>query len=302
MKKLIFLFVAAALGLSLTSCSDDNLDDKSIFEEDKHQTRNKFDEWLLANYVYPYGIDVKYKLEQLETNLAHTLAPTDYDRAQILARIFKHAWIEAYNEVAGVEFTRAHLPREISLIGSDRYNVDGGNPGLTEDGVKVTLYKCNELILMANKLNSMFLHNLHHAVVHYMLAEKKMDAAFAKISGDAYVYGDWYLRPYIESYADGFVTPYAGGWPDDDVAETVSIYLTYTDEDWNNILSYSGESGRPKIEAKMDVIRRYMAKSWNIDLDHLRATVVRRLSEVESGQVDVSPIDNINPDLPSILY
>ena len=54
--KYITIILFAICGLS--ACSEDDLDDRSIFEGTAIQ-RAEFDNWLLNNYVYPYNVDFK---------------------------------------------------------------------------------------------------------------------------------------------------------------------------------------------------------------------------------------------------
>ena len=45
------------------------------------------------------------------------------------------------------------------------------------------------------------------------------------------------------------------------------------------------------IDAKLDIVRNYMRDNFNIDLDVLRATVLRRQDDVFAGRVDLHSID-----------
>ena len=45
------------------------------------------------------------------------------------------------------------------------------------------------------------------------------------------------------------------------------------------------------INAKLDIVRSYMRDSFNIDIDVLRATILRRQKDVFSGQVDLHSIE-----------
>ena len=61
---------------------------------------NGFDEWLLANYTYPYNVDFKYRMQDIESDHKYNLVPADYDKSVALAKIIKHVWMEAYTELA----------------------------------------------------------------------------------------------------------------------------------------------------------------------------------------------------------
>ena len=111
MKKYLYILGIAASLLNFTSCSEDDLDPKSIFEDQPTSEQNDFDKWILANYTMPYNIALKYHMEDIESNHDYTLAPADYDKSVKLAHIVKYAWLETYDEVAGIDFTRQYVPK-----------------------------------------------------------------------------------------------------------------------------------------------------------------------------------------------
>ncbi len=87
--------------LNFTSCSEDDLDPKSIFEDQPTSEQNDFDKWILANYTMPYNIALKYHMEDIESNHDYTLALLIMINRK-LAHIVKYAWLETYDEVAGI--------------------------------------------------------------------------------------------------------------------------------------------------------------------------------------------------------
>ena len=108
MKKFL-LYTIAVLGggLSLSSCSEDDLSSESVIVADKVE-ETPFDKWLDVNLIEPYNIQFKYRYEYNESDKNYYTVPADYDQAIKLVHIVKYTCIEAYNEVAadGVNFTR----------------------------------------------------------------------------------------------------------------------------------------------------------------------------------------------------
>ena len=49
--------------------------------------------------------------------------------------------------------------------------------------------------------------------------------------------------------------------------------------------------GAAYISTKIDVVRKYMMETFQIDIDRLRSTIIRRQNEVMSGQVDLTALD-----------
>jgi substrate import-associated zinc metallohydrolase lipoprotein len=264
------------------SCKEEEELGESIFDTTE-QKRNEFDKWILNNYVYPYNIDFKYRMEDIESSFQYDLVPADMNQSIKLAKIVKYLWLEAYDEAAGIDFTRTYAPKMIHLIGSAAYEDDGTMLlGTAEGGMKVTFYYVNSLQVDPDFLNYYYFKTIHHEFAHILNQQKKYDPEFDRISEGYYMQGDWYLRSYNprEAYTLGFVSPYAGSEPREDFAEVVSVYVTSTPNAWNVILAEAEYVGAAIINQKLEIVKNYMRNSWGIDLAELRDIVQRRTGEV----------------------
>ena len=145
MKYIKYIALAAFFACGVCSCSEDSLDDQSVFSTEAPQ-RNEFDIWLLNNYVYPYNIDFKYRMEDKESDHDYNLTPADYDKSVAMAKLVKFLWIDAYTEVMGDRTFICTLgPKMIHLVGSPAYDEGQITLGTAEGGLKVTLYNVNTL-------------------------------------------------------------------------------------------------------------------------------------------------------------
>ena len=168
----ISLAVLATVCGGLIACSDDNPSGASIFSTETVQ-RDAFETWLLKNYAYPYNVDFKYKLQDIETDIKYNLIPADSAKTAKLAIITKYLWFDAYTEVAGQDFVKANVPRIILPVGSPAYNSEGTMVlGTAEGGYKVVLYMVNNLTaeMFANydRLNYFYFHTMHHEFTHIL--------------------------------------------------------------------------------------------------------------------------------------
>ena len=91
----------------------------------KFMSPTEFDKWLLDNYVYTYNIQVKYRLDDNETDVEYHLVPAKYDNAITLAKIVKFVWMEAYDEIWGIDMTRTYVPKLLQFIGNVPYTESG---------------------------------------------------------------------------------------------------------------------------------------------------------------------------------
>ena len=148
MKKYIIYSLIMTLTCGLGACNNDEDVDKanSIFSTEEVD-RSPFDKWILGNYTHPYNIALKYRMEDNESDMTHILAPAEYKKSVVLAKIIKHVWLEAYDEATGnPNFLRQYIPKTIHFIGSPAYEDNGTMVlGTAEGGMKITLYNVNDI-------------------------------------------------------------------------------------------------------------------------------------------------------------
>jgi len=292
MKKYILYILAVIFVLGVTSCRNDDLDDKSIFEDITEDDMNKFDEWLMTNFIYPYNIEVLYKWKDVEASHTYEIVPADYDKAVTLARLVKHVWLEAYDEAANVTFTREMAPKILLLIGSGAWNTNGSVVlGTAEGGLKVTLYRVNDLTLTIGNLNERYFKTMHHEFGHILNQTIPYSEEFQQITEDLYVGSEWTNSTFsAESLSLGFVTPYSRFSDSEDFVEIASVYVTNTEEYWDNLLNSAGEDGKAIILKKFEYVYNYYLEKWEIDLDELRDIVARRTNEAIT-ELDLSALN-----------
>lgn len=295
MKKFIIYLAAAVLSAAvLASCRKDTLRPDSVIKVES-APKNDFDKWLDDNYVKPYNIEFKYRYEMNESDMDYYTVPADYDEAIIMAHLVKYLCIDTYDEVAGVEFTRAYFPKMFFLIGEWEY-INNGNfiLGTAEGGKKIFLSGVNYLNdcleMGPEALNYFYIKTIHHEFTHILNQTKDYPTDFARITGSGYVADSWSEPPFNTEYLqNGFISDYAQKADEEDFAEMLSIYVTNTEEYWQEQLDEAGDSAQ-YITAKLDIVRDYMATVWSIDIDRLRSTIIRRQNDVTDGKVDLNDI------------
>ncbi len=291
MKKNIYaILLAFVASFALMSCSDDDPSSESIFPTTSPK-RDAFDKWLLENYTFPYNVEMKYKMEDIESDMKYHLVPADSAKTAKLSIIMKYLWFDAYNEVVGPDFIKENMPRTIHFIGSPAYNSEGTMVlGTAEGGLKITLYMVNSLddktLKDYDTMNTYYFHTLHHEFTHILNQKIPYDQSFKLITESGYVSGDWYTISDKTAHQAGFITPYAMVEPLEDFAEMLSGYVTKSQSEWNAILADAGTTGAASISAKLDIVRNYMQESWNVDIDQLRAAVLRRASTLSAVDLE----------------
>ena len=290
----LLLLMATAFGFN--SCSEDGLNNQSVFEDVSNKETNEFDIWLENNYRQPYNIDFKYRYSDKESDLAYNVIPADFDCSKALAILIKHVWIDSYVEAISPEFMKTYVPRIIQLTGSYKWNSNGSQVlGTAEGGLKVMLYGVNELDIDNPRINSedpyeshdvkpidmnyWFFHTMHHEFCHILTQKKDYDTAFRTISAATYHATDWINLEDKKVAKEGFVSSYAASEYNEDFAEIYATYVTNSPAGWQKIMDQAGEGGRAIINQKLDIMKKYFKDNWNLDLDNMRDIVVRRSAE-----------------------
>ena len=295
MKKYLLYSLMLAVGaFSLTSCQEEDLNPVSVITTTQTNP-NDFDKWLQVNFVAPYNIDVEYRYIDIETNNDYYQIPARYEDAVKLAHILKYTCVEAYNEVAGVEFTRTYFPKLFVVTGEWLYRNNGTIVlGEAEGGKKIYLYGSNYLtqnLTDVDALNEFYLKTIHHEFTHILNQTKNYPEDFQLITGDLYLADEWSSDEGEEGYLQrGFISDYSQHSHQEDFAEMVSIYVTNPQSRWDQWMTEAGSNGKTLINTKLDVVRTYLKEKWNLDLDQLRAAILARENDVVNGDVDLEDL------------
>lgn len=284
------------MSLASVSCSDDSLDSNSIFDTARTE-QNDFDKWIQKNFTEPYNVDVVYKMDDNISDYDYDLAPAEYSQSVKLAKIIKHVWFSAYDEVAGVDFTRQLVPRTIHFIGSPAYNTNGTMVlGTAEGGLVITLYMVNYMDHFLSQKNYMDLLNeyyfktMHHEFGHILHQKKPYDTNFQKITEGLYIGGDWNKHSEKEALQLGFISPYSRNEVNDDFVELIANYVTHDQAWWDEAVAEGNatdedgttHNGGDILEEKLAIVKTYCKNSWGFDLDELRDAVQRRCKELST--------------------
>ena len=289
--------MCCCLAAALTSCSEDKLSEQSVITVDQ-QEYTAFDYWLQRNYVAPYNIRFKYRYEDIESDMNYYTVPSRYEDAVKLAHLVKYLCIEAYDEVGGIDFTRAYFPKLIFTIGEWEYRNNGTYIlGTAEGGRKILLSGTNYLdqyLKSAEDMNEYYLKTIHHEFTHILNQTRDYPAGFREVTGTTYVADSWSAAPYnVGSVTRGYISNYAQHSSGEDFAEMVSMYVTHDEAWWQGMLAAGnadGANGGDLLLTKLDYVKKYMKDTFDIDLDLLRAVVLRRQQEVIDGKVDLADL------------
>ena len=303
MKRHILHIAVILAALATTACVKDTLSENSVIRVSETK-QNDFDKWLEANFLLPYNIDFKYRFEMNESDMNYFTIPADYEYSIVMAHLVKYLCIETYDEVAGLAFTRRYFPKMFFLTGEWEYRNNGTIIlGTAEGGKKIFLAGVNLLEEALTKgygdyagnptesLNHYFIKTIHHEFTHILNQTVDYPVDFSMITGTSYVADSWSDAPFnVEYLQNGFITDYAQHSDGEDFAEMLSEYITHSQTWWSEQIAKAGDKGS-LIEAKLDIVRSYMQDNFDIDIDVLRATVLRRQDDVFAGRVDLHSIE-----------
>jgi substrate import-associated zinc metallohydrolase lipoprotein len=302
-KYLLILLLSSVL----LSCNTDENFSASIFEtnikSDPSSASYAFDTWLHDSYLVPYNLDFRYRMQDVGSDQDYNLVPTSLAKAQQMAKLVKYLWFDVYGTIVSPEFLKENGPRIIHLIGSPAYNPISGTIllGTAEGGLKVTLYNCNALDPSdVDILNEYYFKTMHHEFAHILHQKRNYPVEFGLISQGKYNPLGWQYRTDSEAATLGFVSPYAGSQNREDFVEIIANYLVKSDAQWNNILLMASQNGvttdaqgntitlpddgidgKALILEKLTIARKWLKTAWSIDIDALRAEIIKREANIE---------------------
>lgn len=284
MKKFIHLLMMALAAFVIPSCSEEELNPESIFDTTSPQ-RNEFDTWILKNYTEPFNIDLKYRFEDIESDLDYNVVPAKIENSIALAQLVKYLWMDVYVEIAGHDFLASYCPKIMHWVGSPEYNASTGSMvlGTAEGGMKITLFNVNGLDLEnpnMDILNEWYFKTMHHEFAHILHQTKNYSTDFNEITEGQYTGEGWVNVTDAQMRKLGFVTAYGSSEVNEDFVETIANYVVKSDDEWQAILAEAGEEGAPLILQKLEMVKDYLAESWNIDIQALHELVQERQSKV----------------------
>ena len=124
-------------------------------------------------------------------------------------------------------------------------------------------------------------------VTLHVLEELGADPATTLYVGDSC----WYTyKTDASALQVGLISRYAGSEDTEDFVELISIYVTRPQEAWDKLLTTAGADGAAIINQKFEIVRNYLQNSWNINIDELRESVLRRADEVPD--MDLESLDD----------
>ncbi|MGN0212463.1 MAG: substrate import-associated zinc metallohydrolase lipoprotein [Muribaculaceae bacterium] len=248
--------------MATTACNDDKFTD-TIFpavgdELDPNSYTYQFDKWLKQEYLDVYNLDFRYKMQDVGTDMNYNLVPAEYDKARDLAALTKFLWFDVYGKVAGSDFLKMYGPRIIHLIGSPAYNPQSGTMvlGLAEGGIKVSLFRVNELDNSDfDTMNEYYFKTMHHEFAHILHQTKTIPTEFRAVSNGRYDDNNWQNQWEPRMNSLGMVTNYASSQMREDFAEVIANYITKTDEQWAYILDMASRGWEtPASEDDTDAV------------------------------------------------
>lgn len=261
MKQILYILCLVVVVTTFSSCRTEDDFTETIFDTtkpvvDPNSATASFDQWLYDNFVVPYNVDVKYRFDLTASDLEFQLTPADYSRSQLLAHFIRYLFYDVYTKFAGENFMKKYGPRIFHFIGSSGYNASTGTEvlGTAAGGVKITLYKINEMKACpqldpvtnsladpysevdVELLNENYFHTMHHEFSHILHQTKSYPVTFGQITSRSYDPMNWNERDSVTTHQLGFLTHYASSATYEDFVETLSCIVTDNDVRWMNRL------------------------------------------------------------------
>lgn len=270
------LFIICLAGL-LGSCrKEDDLDVSNLFP-DTYPAPNAIDQWMIANYLKPYNIEVKYRWSPFEFPSNKNLVPVQEDKVVPAMDLIKQTWILPYIKVAGEPFFLKYVPKQFALVGSPMFNNDGTiTLGEAEGGKKILLTQLNYFDKKDIDFVSQMLHTIHHEFAHILHQTVFYPREFKQITPGGYT-ATWYNTSDAEALEMGFITPYSRMAADEDFVELVSTMLVLGKDGFEELVASTTPEGQELINRKATIVKSYFLNTWKINFDSLQSATYQAI-------------------------
>ncbi|MBF7093061.1 putative zinc-binding metallopeptidase [Flavobacterium sp. ALJ2] len=274
----------AGIVVIFSSCGQEDQPKESQLDFNQ-PIRTELDNWIVKNYLNPYNINTLYKWNQNTVDNSRFLFPPTIDKVQPALEIVKKIWLKSYETIGGADFVKKIAPREFVLVGGVNSNESGTRIlGIAEGGQRITLFEVDYLDNKKREIVKEFVHTIQHEYIHILNQTKPFDEqAWAKITPSGYT-AIWHLDSDAKSRELGFITSYARSNIVEDFAETASVILINTKQDYEAILAGIGsEKARNDIKKKEAIVVKYFKDTFNMDFYALRDEAEKNTTDVIKG-------------------
>lgn len=275
MKKII---IFAALCLSfLTACDKEDLGGSNIHvPEFDYNALSETDKYIYDHYTVPYNVEVVYRWNQGDVSsddMRKNLVPPRESQVEPFLEMIEKVWMDTYTAEVGQQTLRSYIPKQLLLVGSASYNDDGSTTeGTAEGGRQIVLYSVNDFNFELEQIQS-YAHVMHHEFAHILHQNVEYDAEFEKITPS--YSSSWMQMNDETARSKGFITAYASSSADEDFAEMVSIMLTNSPEDWDNMIENAGNAAAVEaLRKKEAIVVAYMKNNWDVNMKDFQKEVV----------------------------
>lgn len=265
----------------LTACEQEDQPKESQLDYST-PIKTDLDKWIDNSFLNPYNIKVYYEWDQNLVDNSRYLFPPSVDKVQPAMQVVKQIWIDSYTTIGGTDFVKKIAPREFVLVGGMNLNTNGTRTlGLAEGGQRVSLFQVNDLDKTNRDEVTEFIHTIQHEYVHILNQTKPFDVqAWSKLTPSGYT-SSWYVEDEADSRELGFVTSYARLNVYEDFAETASMILTSSVDEYDALLaSITDPVGLANIKKKEAIVVQYYKDAFNIDFYALRDEAQKNTDDV----------------------
>lgn len=276
---LIVVFV-----LSLIGCGEKAmpLDDKSVIE-DAVENNSFINKYINDNFS-PYNIIVKYKWDVNSTTNPYLYPPEEKNIISLLKTI-KSLWLDVYTnpKIGGKDFIRNVSPREIYLYGGK--NMYKNNRGelveiisSSRGAIVMHIYRTDDFDANNKEKIRILMRMVHHAYAKLLIENKAFDKkSFSGLNISPYkrweegatsaYHPDLYdISSPNGSYTNGYYSPAAQSNVEQDFIETLSVILTHSRSEIDEMLGNTSENAKKVLKEKMNFMINYLKGNWDINL------------------------------------
>lgn len=291
MKRLIYIFLVALIGLS--SCSKDE-DALTPSEGELFPSREltELDHKLIELYS-GYNTRIEYLfLENLLPDDWYFITPPKEEVVYPISKMLFEAWLTPLVNGSNQAFVQKTFPKQLILVGSEAKQQNGTVVlGQAEGGTLIRFTEANKYTPSNVEWIRKQLHVAYHEYCHILHQTFILPDEYREVTPDNYTRSGWMTVQLSQAIEKGMVTPYGTSNVSEDFVELFSCYITYKQADWDYLFNdeklptdlstitpkeivemIKRNEGRKLIRTKYQILEKFMTTN-GVNMESIRTEV-----------------------------
>lgn len=270
-----FIYFMLLFAIALAACKKEKALNVDITKSNLDTfVPGDIDKYLKDNFLDPYNIAVLYRFDRNFPKLDKEVTPVREDKIKLSMDGIIATFIQPYMTIAGKNFFKPKVPKQLALFGSAEYSDQQITLGTADAGRQINLFVLNDFDKNSPATFMQLFHTMHHEFGHILNQNIPVPPDYEAISSN-YIGSAWVgaANPPATAKALGFITRYARNNKDEDFVEMIATMLAEGRDFFDAYVNTADALAQAKLRLKEQMVVDYYKTSFGIDFRALQTSV-----------------------------